>query len=168
MHKHFEESYPIQVGGAFWPLFFTSRLMVRIIGGTTCFCLTDFDNRQQTILVVPESSSSALPSVEELLNAFPLWPINETKYTDPGHVPASYSEVRTWRNLGCLEVKTKQRLLRILTFEKYVRTSQTSRLNLMFMRFWRAPELQIAKLNSAIGADRLWYQDRSRDRKSVV
>ncbi len=154
------ESYPVLVGDSFWPLFFTSRLMVRLVGGCTCFCLTDEFNRQQIVLVVPEGQQSSIPSDEELLSSFPSQPRKEQSFLDPGGVPASYAEIRTWQQLQYREIRSTRRTVRVLTHDRALASDkrQGPIKTLMFMRFWRAPQLQLVALRSAIGEQRLWHQ----------
>lgn len=153
----------LRLSTSFWPVFFTSQTMVRLIGGSTCFCLTDRDSQRQTIVVCPESDRLPLPSDEEILTSFPLQVDSSQSYKDPLKLPADYAKIRTWEYLEQRVIVTRRRLVQVLS---PVRSSQLMNreadIRLSFIRFWKATPLQIARLTSAIGEDRLWFQRISR------
>lgn len=162
------DSFPITVNDAFWPLFFTSRLMTRIVGACVCFCLTDQDNKQQLILVVPEGPRVSIPTLVEIMNSFPVHARGERKYLDPHSIPADYTGVRALREFVCHEVQTKNRVVRILAPPTAVSSTQAPK-RLLFYRFWKAESLHLARLYDMIGEERLWYETRETgDSRAIV
>lgn len=67
-----EKDLVIPVSESFWPTFITSKLVVRPVKHSWCFCLSDENDAKQLILVFPAEDSTDLPLPQELASVFKL------------------------------------------------------------------------------------------------
>ncbi|NQT49341.1 hypothetical protein HQ571_01455 [Candidatus Kuenenbacteria bacterium] len=58
------------ISDAFWPVFFSSELIVRFVAQAVCFALCDKKKKPQLIFVYPYEGSSSRPTAGQLLQVF--------------------------------------------------------------------------------------------------
>lgn len=149
--------YPLNISDPFWTLFFTSRLTVRFVGGSSCFCLTDPVSGNQTIMVIPVGEFSTLPTTEQVLRHFPVNEIGRKHYDSAVDLPVEYSTIRKVQRLRCEEIHTRRRHVHILTPDLSTPPVGEEIGRLAFMRFWSAPLLQIERIRLAVGREQIWF-----------
>jgi len=153
---HESQKYLLEIEEVFWPLFFTSPLVVRFIGGGTVFCLTDQKTKYQTIVVMPQGPYSSIPPTEQLLSHFPVDLVGAKHYKGAPDLPVDFSTVRKWRRMSSEEIRTRRRHVHILTPDLSTTSGQdVSRL--VFMNFWRANDLQLELIRTKLGQEQIWF-----------
>ncbi len=60
----------IPVNESFWPIFLTSRLVVKAVMHSWCFCLNDAESSQQVIFVLPTEGATSIPNIRDLARVF--------------------------------------------------------------------------------------------------
>ena len=60
----------IPVNESFWPIFLTSRLTVKAVMHSWCFCLNGTESSQQVIFVLPTEGATRIPNIRDLERVF--------------------------------------------------------------------------------------------------
>jgi len=155
---------PVQLNAAFWPLFMTSRVMVRFIGSFICFAVADEQNKLLLVYAHDEAASTRPPSLEAISRAFPVSGDRARAFGDPRELPLPYSEIRTVHSALCYTYQAGNRKIMLLVPGSS--TDERSAQERFFFINWARPDQEqvqrvIDKVQDEFGEGRIHVIERN-------